>query len=74
MSGLLLLATGLALLMSPKGRNVSRDVLVQSGWVVYSLLFPGIFILINCKCPLRPYAALPIRCKVYKQFFKDFAE
>ena len=65
MSGLLLLVTGQALLMSPKGRNASSDGLVQIGWVVYSLLFPGIFILINCKCPLRPYAALAIRCKVY---------
>ena len=25
----------------------------------------GIFILINCQCPIRPYDALPIRCKVY---------
>ena len=32
---------------------------------MYSLFFPGIFISINCKCPLRPYATLPIRCKVY---------
>ena len=48
MSGLLLLVTGRALLMSPKGRNGSRDGLVQIGWVVYSLLFPGIFISINC--------------------------
>ena len=48
MSGLLLLVTERALLMSPKRRTASRDGLVWIGWVVYSLLFPGIFILINC--------------------------
>ena len=48
MSELLLLATGRAQLMSPKERNASRDGLDQIGWVVCSLLFPGIFILINC--------------------------
>ena len=30
-------------MMSPKGRNASRDGLVKIGWVVYSLLFPCIF-------------------------------
>ena len=39
MSGLLLLV----MLMSPKGRNASRDGLIKIGWVVYSLLFPYIF-------------------------------
>ena len=34
MSGLLLLATGRAMLMSPEERNASRDGLVQTGWVV----------------------------------------
>ena len=50
MNGLLLLVTGPALLMSPKGRNASRDDLVEIGCVVYSLLFPCIysFSLINC--------------------------
>ena len=43
MSGLLLLVTGRALLMSPKGRNASRDGLDKIGWVIYSLLFPCIF-------------------------------
>ena len=45
MSGFLLLVTGRALLMSPKGRNASRDGLVKIGLVVYSSLFPCIFIL-----------------------------
>ena len=40
MSGFLLLVTGRAPLMSPKGRNASMDGLVKIGWVVYSLLFP----------------------------------
>ena len=53
MSGLLLLVTGWALL-SPKGRNASRDGLVYIGWVVYSLLFPGIFIFNKLLMP--PYA------------------
>ena len=48
MSRLLLLVTRRALLMSPKGGNASRNGLVNIGLVVYSLLFPGIFILINC--------------------------
>ena len=48
MMGLLLLVTRRALLMSPKGRNASRDGLVKIGWVVYSLLFSCIFSLINC--------------------------
>ena len=34
MSGFLLLVMGRALLMSPKGRNASRDDLVKIGWVV----------------------------------------
>ena len=43
MSGFLLLVTGRALLMSPKGRKASRDGLVKIGWEVYSLLLPFIF-------------------------------
>ena len=43
MSGFLLLVTGQALLMSPKGRNAPRDGLVKISWVVYSLLFRCIF-------------------------------
>ena len=50
MSGFLLLVTGRALLMSPKGRKASRDGLVKIGWVVYSLLFPGIFSLSVTNC------------------------
>ena len=38
--------------------------------MVYLLLFPGIFILINCQCPLRPYAALPISCKIYDLIYQ----
>ena len=38
MSELLLLVTERALLMSPKGRNASRDGLVLIGWAIYSLL------------------------------------
>ena len=53
MSGLLLLVTGWALL-SPKGRNASRDGLVYIGWVVYSLLFPGIFIFNKLLMPPTP--------------------
>ena len=48
MSGLLLFVMGRALLMSPKGRNASRDGIVKIGEVVYSLLFPCIFSSINC--------------------------
>ena len=67
MSELLLLVTGRALLMSPKGRNASRDGLVKIGCVVYSLLFPYIFSLSSMivNALFRSYAALPIRCKVY---------
>ena len=50
MSGLLLLVTGRALLMGPKGRNASRDGPVKNGWMVYSLLFPCIFILSLTNC------------------------
>ena len=39
MSGLLVLVTGRALLMSPKGRNASRNGLVKIGLVVYSYCF-----------------------------------
>ena len=38
MSGFLLLVTGRALLMSPKGRNASRDGLVKIGWVVILII------------------------------------
>ena len=67
-SGLLLLVTGWALLMSAIGRNASRDGLVKIGWVVYSLLLPCIFSLslINCLCLFCLYAALPIRCKDHR--------
>ena len=58
MSGLLLLVTGQALLMSPKGRNASRDGLVKIGWLVYSLLFPCIFSLIKL---LMPFFARKLR-------------
>ena len=74
MSGLLLLATGLALMMSPKGQNAARDSLVKIGWVVYSLLFPYMFSLslIVVNPPFRSYAALPIRFKVCKLFSHPF--
>ena len=42
MSGLLLLMTGRALLVNPKGRNASRDDLAKIGWVVYLSMFPCI--------------------------------
>ena len=65
MSGFLLLVTVRALLMSPKGRNASRDNLVKIGWVVYSLLFPCIF---SPNKLLMPFFALMLR---YMKFCFD---
>ena len=65
MSGFLLLVTGRALLMSPKGRNASKDGLVKIGRVVI-LIIVSLHIqpwqIVNAL--LRSYAALPNRCKV----------
>ena len=65
MSGFLLLVTGRALLMSPKGRNASRDGLFKIGCVVI-LIIVSLYIqpwqIVNVL--LRSYAALPIRCQV----------
>ena len=71
MSGLLLLVTRRALLMSLKGRNAPRDGLVKIGWVVYSLLFSYMFSLslIIANALFRSYAALPIRCEVCKKIY-----
>ena len=61
-----------ALLMSPKERNTSRDGLIKIGWVVYSLLFPYIFSLslIIVNALFCSDTVLPIKCKVYNNFFQ----
>ena len=66
MSGLLLLVTGQALLMSPKGQNASRDGLVKIGWMVYSLLFPCIFSLNKL---LMPFFARMLRYQLGSRFY-----
>ena len=69
MSGFLLLVTGRALLMSPKGRNASRDGLVKNGWVVYSLMFPCIFDLGKL---LMPFFARVLRYQLGARLYKTY--
>ena len=65
MSGLLLLVTVRALLMSPKGRNASRDSLVLN-WLGGIIIIVSLHINFNkLLMPFSLVAALPIRCKVY---------
>ena len=64
MNGFLLLVTGRALLMSPKGRNASKNWLFKIGGVVYLLLFPCIFDFGKLLVPFFARVPLPIRCKV----------
>ena len=66
MNGFLLLVTGRALLMSPKGRNASRDGLVKIGRVVYSVMFPCIFSL-----SLIPFFARILRYQFDARFAKQ---
>ena len=64
-SGFRLLVMGRAVLMSPKGRNTSRDGLVKIGWVVI-LIVVSLYIqpwqILDAL--FRSYAALLIRRKV----------
>ena len=71
MSGFLLLVTGRALLMRPKGRNASRDGLIEISWVViaYSLLFPCIF---NLGKLLMPFCARMLRYQLGARFYINF--
>ena len=66
MSDFLLLVTGRALLISPKGRNVSGGRLVKIGWVLYSLLFSCIFDLGKL---LMPFFARMLRYQLGARFY-----
>ena len=70
MSGFLLLVKGRVLLMSPKGRNASRDDLVKIDWVVI-LIIVSLYCIFNLGKLLMFFCVRTLRYQLGATFYAN---